>query len=394
MKASEIREILKLTQKPEYISFAGGLPNPQSFPTEAVKEIVSDLLDKDSERVMQYGTTEGYEPLRSEVGKWAREMGMMDIHRGNIMITHGSQQALDIISKVFINRGDPVIVGAPTYLGALSVWKVTGAHFEEVEVDATGLDMDSLDETISRLKHADIHPKIIYVVPNFQNPAGVTMSEKRRKQVVDIANEHDCLVLEDDPYGQIRFKGTPIKPVKAFDDTGRVIYMSTFSKLLAPGFRVAWMAADARMTKKFVKCKQYTDLCTNSFGQAITYEYIARGHMKSHIPKIISLYERKCGLLMKALDEKMPDDFSWTRPEGGMFSWMTLPKDFNSVDLLKTSLKHKVAFVTGTAFYANPLNGVNKARLNFTHPADERIPEGVDRLVDSIAEYRRGLNKE
>jgi 2-aminoadipate transaminase len=386
MKASEVREILKLTQKPDVISFAGGLPNPLSFPVEIINEIVCDLLKGGYEKVLQYGTTEGIDPLREEIAKMAREDGM-NINFDDILITHGSQQALDFVGRNFIDPNDCVVLGAPTYLGAKNVWMQNKAQMHEVTVDDDGQNIDMAEETIRTCKSRGQNVKILYIMPTFQNPSGVTLSEKRRKQVIDIANELDVLVVEDDPYGKIRFEGEPLKPLKAYDDEGRVIYTSTFSKLLAPGFRIAWVTASPTILQKFILNKQTADLHTNTFGQWVTYEYMHRGHLKKHIPNIIKLYKEKCELLLKAMDAHFPEDVHYTRPKGGMFSWASLPETVDTKEMLPTAIDRKVAYVVGSAFYADPRKGKSKMRLNFTHPANDKIEVGVKALAGVMEEF-------
>jgi 2-aminoadipate transaminase len=392
LKASEVREILKLTQKPDVISFAGGLPNPLSFPVEIINEIICDLLKQDPAKVLQYGTTEGVEPLREEIAKMAREDGMK-VEAKDILITHGSQQVLDFAGRIFIDPNDVVVLGAPTYLGATNVWRQNKAQMHEVTVDDNGQDLDEAEEIIKDCKNRGLSVKILYIMPNFQNPSGVTLSEKRRKQVIDIANEYDLIVLEDDPYGKIRFEGESYKPIKALDDEGRVIYTSTFSKLLAPGFRVAWCTASEPLLHKFIMNKQSADLHTNTIGQWVTYEYMHRGHLKRHIPNIIKLYKEKCRLLLKAMEDYFPDDVKFTRPQGGMFSWVSLPEEIDTKEMLMDAIEKKVAYVVGSAFYANPIRGKSKMRLNFTHPANDKIPVGIKALAGVIEDYLKKSKK-
>lgn len=392
LKASEVREILKLTQKPDIISFAGGLPNPLSFPVEIINEIVCDLLKQGPEKVLQYGTTEGVDPLREEIAKMAREDGMK-IDFDDILITHGSQQVLDFAGRIFIDPNDVVVLGAPTYLGATNVWRQNKAQMIEVPVDDDGQDIDQAEEIIKDCKSRGLNVKILYIMPTFQNPAGVTLSEKRRKKVIDLASEYDFIILEDDPYSKIRFEGEPLKPLKAFDDEGRVIYTSTFSKLLAPGFRIAWCTASKPLLQKFILNKQSADLHTNTFGQWVTYEYMHRGHLKRHIPNIIKLYKEKCRLLLKAMDEYFPDDVKFTRPKGGMFSWASLPEEIDTKEMLMGAIEKKVAYVVGSAFYANPHRGKSKMRLNFTHPANDKIPIGIKALAGVMEDTLKKIGK-
>jgi 2-aminoadipate transaminase len=351
--------------------------------TEIINEIVCDLLKQGPEKVLQYGTTEGVDPLREEIAKMAREDGMK-VDFEDILITHGSQQVLDFAGRIFIDPNDVVVLGAPTYLGATNVWRQNKAQMYEVTVDDNGQDIDEAEDIIKDAKNRGLTVKILYLLPNFQNPAGVTLSEKLRKQVIDLANEYDLIILEDDPYGKIRFEGESLKPLKAFDDEGRVIYTSTFSKLLAPGFRIAWCTASKPLLQKFILNKQSADLHTNTFGQWVTYEYMHRGHLKRHIPNIIKLYKEKCRLLLKAMYDYFPDEVKFTRPKGGMFSLASLPEGIDTKAMLIDAIEKKVAYVVGSAFYANPARGKSKMRLNFTHPANDKIPLGIKALAGVI----------
>jgi 2-aminoadipate transaminase len=379
LRASEVRELLKLLLVPDMISFAGGFPNPESFPAELVREIVDDVLKKDGAQALQYGITEGYMPLRESIAERMSRKGMKAA-KENILVVSGSQQVIDLTGKVFIDPKDLVVVTAPTYLTALTGWAVFQASFESIPIDKDNMRMDIFEERIKRLARRSNAPVMVYALPNFQNPTGVTMPEKNRKKLVDLASEYDFLILEDDPYGELRYKGESVPPIKSFDDEGRVIYMSTFSKILAPGLRVGWVVADQEILSKLVIAKQSADVCANVLGQRIAHEYIVRGHIDTQIEKIKALYSRKMGLMLDGMDEFMPEGISWTKPEGGMFLWVDLPEGMDSSELLKKALKKRVAYVTGKAFFADPKEGVSSMRLNFTHPSDEMITEGLRRL--------------
>ena len=382
MKASEIRELLKLTQIPNIISFAGGLPNPDAFPVDDLAEIASDLIKNNGKAVLQYGSTEGSVSLREQLCERLAKEG---IEGGleNIMITSGSQQGLDIMAKLFLNLRDRIIVGAPTYLGGTGAFNSYRGWMEMVPLDNNGLRIDLLEERLEQMKRYDISPKFIYVVPTFQNPAGVTMPEKRRRRLVDIAIENDLLILEDDPYGDLRYSGTHQRPIKAFDDEGVVIYLGTFSKILAPGFRVAWAVGSETIIRKFVIAKQSIDLCSSTLGQHIASEFMRRGLLDPHIEKIKIMYKRKRNLMLNAMDKYMPKEAEWTKPDGGLFLWTTLPEYIESKELLMSAVNKKVAFVVGTAFFPDR-SGQNTMRLNFSHPADDKIEEGVKRLAEVI----------
>lgn len=380
MKASDVRELLKLLQVPDLISFAGGLPNPESFPAEIIREIVNDVLKNDGPQALQYGITEGYAPLRESVAQRMKAKGMKDVTQENIIIVSGSQQVLDLMGKVFIDPRDIVVVTAPTYLAALTAFSALQASYESIPIDENNMRMDLFEERMKRLAKRGNTPEIVYVLPNFQNPAGVTMPEKNRRMLVDLASDYDFLVLEDDPYGELRYVGKDIPPVKSFDDEGRVVYMSTFSKILAPGLRVGWIVADPEILKKLIIAKQSTDVCTNVLGQRIAHEYIVRGHIDPQIEKIRKLYGHKLQVMLSAMDEFMPKGLRWNKPEGGMFVWVTLPEGMESPELLKQALKKKVAFVSGKAFFADPKEGMSTLRLNFTFNSDENTVEGLRRL--------------
>jgi 2-aminoadipate transaminase len=304
----------------------------------------------------------------------------MDVSKENVLIVSGSQQAIDLMGKIFIDPRDTIVISAPTYLAALTNWAIMQATFESVPIDHDNMRMDIFEERVKRLSKRANPPEIVYVLPNFQNPAGVTMPEKNRKKLVDLASEYDFIVLEDDPYGDLRYEGDHIPPLKHWDDEGRVVYISTFSKILAPGLRVGWVVADPEILKKLIIAKQSADVCTNVLGQRIAHEYIVRGHIDPQIEKIKQLYKRKMRLMLSGMDEFMPEGIEWTKPEGGMFLWVTLPDQMDSAELLQKALRKRVAFVTGKAFFADPKDGTNSLRLNFTYPLDTTITEGLRRL--------------
>ena len=379
MKASDVRELLKLLQVPDMISFAGGMPSPETFPADMIREIASEVLAKDSGRILQYGITEGYAPLRESISDRMRGKGM-DASADDVLVVSGSQQVIDLMGKVFIDPKDVIVVSAPTYLTALTGFGTYQAAFEAVPLDQDNMRLDLFEERVKRLAKRSNQPKIVYVLPNFHNPAGVTMPEANRRRLVDMASEYDFIILEDDPYGELRYSGEHLKPVKAFDDEGRVVYMGTFSKVLSPGLRVGWVVADPEILKKLIISKQSTDVCTNVLGQAIAHEYMARKLMDRQIKKIIEIYGRKLRLMLDGMEEFMPEGVEWLRPEGGMFLWVTLPEGLESPPLLEKSLKKRVAFVSGRAFFPDPKDGFGTLRLNFSYPSDELITEGLRRL--------------
>lgn len=375
MKASEIRELLKLTQQPDIISFAGGLPSPQSFPTVDIAEVTTHVMLTAAEEALQYGTTEGYDRLREYCAYRSKAEGI-EASLGNVVITSGSQQALDVSSKVFLDPGDTVVVEAPSYLGGLGAMRTYQPEFVSVKMDDDGLIVDKLENT---LKKMDPKPKLLYSVPTFQNPAGVTMPEKRRKKLVDLAHEYDFVIMEDNPYGDLRYSGKPVKAIKAFDDEGRVIYMSTFSKIFSPGMRLAWIIGDEEFIRKFVIAKQSTDLCTNSFVQRILYEYCRRDLFDEHIEKIREMYKEKRDVMLNSLDEYFPEECTWTRPDGGLFLWATVPEYINTKNMISEAIKERVAYVHGAAFFVDG-SGTNTMRLCFSYASNDKIKEGIKRL--------------
>jgi 2-aminoadipate transaminase len=382
MKASEVRELLKLTERKEVISFAGGLPNPKAFPVEKVREICNYLLDEKGANVLQYGTTEGVTELRKAIAERMIKKGM-NITYQNVMITSGSQQALDLIAKTLLDPDDTVIVGAPTYLGGTNAFKSYGAVMESIPEDELGMNPDLLEDKIKMLQMHGRNPELLYLIPAFQNPSGVTMPLDRRKRILEIAREYDLLIIEDAPYSELRYTGEAVKPMKTMDVDGRVIYLGTFSKVLAPGFRVAWCIAEQDLLNKLVIVKQSSDLCTNTFGQYIAAEYLTRGYIDEHLENIKKLYKGKMLCMLAAMDKYFPPEAKWTRPEGGMFIWVTLPENIDTKEMFTRALEHNVAYVHGASFFANK-NGKNTMRLNFTYATDEQIDEGIKRLGQTI----------
>ena len=378
MRKSEIRELLKVAQDPEIISFAGGLPSPRSFPLQDLQGVVKSVLEHHGEVALQYGTTQGLTELREAIAERACKDGM-DVTAENVMITSGSQQALDTIGKIFLNPGDVALVGLPTYLGGINAYRSYEGNLVGVPLDKDGMIIDVLEEKIMELQKEDITPKFIYVVPTFQNPAGVIMPEARRKKLVDLANEYDLVIVEDDPYGKLRFDVDHIKPIKSFDDEGRVIYMSTFSKILSPGFRLAWTIASDELSRKMIICKQALDLCTNTFTQFIVNNFMRSGSLDLHIMKVCEMYKPKRDIMMKAMENYFPDGYVCNKPKGGMFAWVTLPEGIDTEIMFLDALKEKVAYVHGKAFSVDGSGG-RSMRLNFSYANSEKIEEGMKRL--------------
>ena len=382
MRKSVIRELLKVTQDPEIISFAGGLPNPKSFPIEDLEGVTQDVYRRHGRTALQYGTTQGLLELRKAIAERAQKEGI-EATDENIIIFSGSQQALDTVGKMFLNPGDISIVGLPSYLGGINALRSYESNLTGIPLDKDGMRLDILEETIKKLLKDEIFPKFIYVIPTFQNPAGVIMLESRRKKLIDIANEYDLIVVEDDPYSKLRFDGPPVRPIKAFDDEGHVIYMSTFSKILSPGFRIAWTVASEDLTRRMEICKQALDLCTNTFIQFIVNEFMKRGSLDLHIMKICEMYKPKRDLMMSSMKKYFPKGYVCHKPKGGMFAWTTLPNVIDTEKMFLDAINEKVAYVHGKAFCVDGSCG-NSMRLNFSYSTDEQIDEGMKRLGNVI----------
>jgi 2-aminoadipate transaminase len=387
LRRSEIRELLKLTRQPGVISFAGGLPFPGLFPTEEMKDALNTVLDKESELALQYGPTEGDSRLIEYLANWMREDEGMQINDDNIMIVSGSQQALDLIGKVFIDPGDPIIVGLPSYLGALQAFSAHRARLIGVALDKQGMDVDRVEKILKEHKEKGERIKFIYVVPDFQNPSGVTMSLERRKRLLDLCYEYGTIVIEDSPYRALRFEGESIPMVGAMDKKGYAFSLHTFSKILFPGARLGWIMANSAIMDKLIMAKQPTDLCTSPFCQSVVYEFCRRGLLKPHIKKIVKVYRKKRDRMLQALEEYMPEGagIDWTHPEGGLFLWVYLPEHMDAEKLLIKAVEKKVAYVIGSAFHFDR-SGKNTMRLNFSYPSEEQIDEGMKRLAGVIRE--------
>jgi 2-aminoadipate transaminase len=393
MRKSEIRELLKVTQDPEIISFAGGLPNPQSFPIQDLKSIVQNVLNNHGKVALQYGTTHGINELREAIAERSIKEGMKgELTLDNVMILSGSQQGLDAVGKIFLNPGDIAMVGLPSYLGGINAFRSYEANLIGIPLDKEGMQVDLLEEKIKELVKQDMVVKFVYTVPTFQNPAGTVMPESRRKKLIEIAHEYDLVIIEDDPYGKLRYDVGPIKPIKAFDDEGRVIYMSTFSKILAPGFRLAWIIANEEIMRKLALCKQALDLCTAGFSQYIAYEFLKSGSMDLHIMKICEMYRPKRDIMIDAMKKYFPEGYQCNKPKGGMFAWVTLPERIDTEVMFLDALKEKVAYVHGKAFCVDG-SGSSSMRLNFSYSTNEQLETGMKRLGSVVERKMKVLCK-
>src|SRR5512143_1320820 len=377
MGSSVIRELLKYAEQPGIITFAGGLPAPEVFPLKEFQQACNIVLEEQGAQALQYSTTEGYLPLREMIARHSSHY-MPEVTPNNILITSGSQQALDFIGRLFLNRGDYIVVESPTYLGALQAWNAYGAQYITVRCDEDGMVVDELEAALR------IGPKFIYVLPNFQNAGGFKLSLERRRQLIELADRYGVPIIEDDPYGQLRYDGVHIPSLVSLDGefrgknggcySGNVIYLSTFSKLLAPGLRLAWMVAPEQVIRRLVMTKQAADLHTASFNQYVAYEVGKDGFLDEHVKFIRQVYKERRDAMLEIMDEMMPRETSWTHPQGGMFLWATIPENLDAADVLKVALQRKVAFVPGGAFHATG-GGKNTMRINFSYCTPEVIRE-------------------
>jgi 2-aminoadipate transaminase len=384
MQKSAIREILKLTQQPGIISFAGGLPSPESFPTADLKKIVCEILDEEGASALQYSTTEGDQKLRELLVEKYKKDGV-DVNVDDLIITTASQQGLDLIGKIFINPGDKVICGLPSYLGGISAFNTYGADLLGVPFDEHGMIPSKIEEIIQDLAAQEIRPKFIYIIPDFQNPAGLTYPNSRRIEILEIAKKYDLLIIEDSPYREVRFEGEPQKMLYDLDDSGRVVTLGTFSKIFVPGFRLGWMMGPEEIIQKVVIAKQSADLCTSVFVQKIVAKYIEKGFFEANLKKIISSYHEKRDLMLDSFKKYMPGGVTWTEPEGGLFLFLYLPEGMDAAKLFYKAVEKKVAFVKGDVFYCNG-KGKNTMRINFSYANKEENVEGVKRLAEVIKE--------
>jgi 2-aminoadipate transaminase len=381
LEVSTVREILKVTEMPDVISFAGGLPAPELFPIQEMAQAFYKVIAEDGRSSLQYSTTEGHMPLRQYIAGRMQAKGI-PAAANNILITSGSQQGLDLVAKVLLNACDKVIVERPTYLAAIQTFSVFEAQFITVASDDEGIDVDDVERRLQQ--HPDV--KLIYLVANFQNPSGTTLSFARRKRLIQLAQTYGVRILEDDPYGELRYRGETIPPLKSLDPTGLVIYLSTFSKTMAPGLRLGWLVAEPETYQKLVIAKQATDLHTNTVAQRAAHHYLTEHSADQHIAKIRAVYGERCRRMLESLARYFPSEVRWTKPEGGMFLWAELPPHIRTEDVLKDAIAEKIAFVPGAAFFASQKEH-NFMRLNFSNQVPEKIEEGIKRLSSVIARH-------
>lgn len=382
LKASEIREILKVTERAEIISFAGGLPAPELFPVEEIKEVNRLVLEEEGTKALQYTTTEGYTPLREWIANRMNSRLGTKMESDNIILTHGSQQALDLSGKVFLDEGDIVLCESPTYLAAISAFRAYGCEFIEVPTDDNGMIPDELEKILE----SNSRVKIIYVIPEFQNPTGRTWSLERRKQLIKAAVKHNVMIIEDNPYGELRFEGEALPSVKSFDTEGCVLSLGTFSKIFCPGYRIGWVAGDKEVIKKYVLVKQGADLQCNTIAQREIAKYLEMYEIDKHIDKIREVYRKRRDLTVKTMEEEFPDGVTFTKPQGGLFAWVELPDNINARNVLEVCLRRNVAFVPGGSFFPNG-GKENTFRINFSNMPEDRIVEGLKCIGEVLREF-------
>jgi 2-aminoadipate transaminase len=382
LKASVIRELLKLAERPEIISFAGGLPAPELFPVEALKKVSVKVLEEQGMQALQYSATEGYKPLREKIAERMSRIGVKAT-LDNVLITSGSQQGLDFAGKVFLNEGDIVITERPSYLGAIMAFKAYCPEFVDIAMDDDGMDMAELEKVLSTRERV----KFIYVIPDFQNPTGKTWSVERRKKLIELANRFDVPIVEDNPYGELRFEGERPPAVKSFDTDGRVLFLGTFSKTFCPGMRLGWTLGEGELLHKFVLVKQGADLQTSSLGQRQLDQFMEDYDLDKHIETIKDVYRSRRNVMMGAMDEHFPkmEGLKYVFPNGGLFTWVEMPEELDARELFKVAIEKNVAFVPGGSFYPNG-GHENTMRLNYSCMPEDKIQEGIKRLGDAMKE--------
>lgn len=382
LQGSAIREMFKLLGKPGIISFAGGAPAPHLFPTEELSEIAAEIIKNNGAVALQYGVTEGYAPLLELITERMNKLSNIHAH-DRVMITTGGNQALELCFKTLINEGDPVAVEAPSFIGGLNALRSYGADLKGVPVLSDGLDTEALEELLKTTKI-----KLLYTITTFQNPSGITMCLEKRKKILELASKYDFYVLEDNPYGELRFKGENVATIKSMDTEGRVIYAGSLSKVLSSGMRIGFAVAREDIMEKMVICKQVADVHTPVLTQMMAAEFLKRYDFEAHIKKSCDLYGKRCKAMLSAMDKYFPDFAEYTRPEGGIFLWCTLPKHYDCDKMLRTAIDEGVAFVSGSTAQIDMSAPSNELRLNFSLPDEEKIEKGIKILGDVIKNYK------
>lgn len=381
IRPSIVRMLFAAASRPDIISFAGGMPHPRSFPVKEIAQAMDDVFEE-PEVAFQYGPSEGLWELREEISKLMKEREM-DVHPEGILITDGAQQGLDLLGKIFINPGDLVVTEGPSYVGALNAFLSYEAQIISIPMDEEGAQPEILEKMLSTLRKERKRPKFIYLIPNYQNPTGLSLSLKRRKEMVEIAEKYQTLLVEDDAYGYLGFSpGSYPTLRKLKEDT---VYLNTFSKIFSPGMRIGWLSAPKPLLEKFSKAKEAENLCPSPFTQKVLLAYLKRFDLKGQTRKVAAMYRERCQAMLQALEESFPSEATWTKPEGGLFIWVTLPDYFDTTEMLAKALEEKVAYIPGEAFYADG-RGKNSLRLNFSYSEVEVIWEGIKRLNKVVKE--------
>jgi 2-aminoadipate transaminase len=384
MRSSAMRDLMEITARPEVISLAGGLPDTSTFPPESFAAQMTRIAQESAAQALQYGPTEGFERTKECIREVMAAEGMSPDPE-DVIVTTGGQQAIDLVAKTLVDPGDPVICEAPTYPGAVPVFSSYQADTFQVAVDEDGMRVDQLEALVDRLAADGRRPKFVYSVPSFQNPAGVTLSAERRRRLVELARAREILVVEDNPYGLLRYEGEPIDPLYKLDGGDYVLYLGTLSKILSPGIRLGWLCAPPPVMEKVVLGKQAADLCTSTLTQYFVAEYFAEGRWRQYVDDLVGIYRERRDAMLDALERHFPSQATWTHPGGGLFVWATLPDYIDTTDLLAKALRRDVAFVPGAAAYADGRGG-SSMRLNFSGSGPDEIREGVRRIGRVIAE--------
>lgn len=381
MTGNAIRDIFKLLANPGVISFAGGMPAADALPVNEVKEIAAQVLEKSGPQILQYGATEAYAPFRESAVGYLKYVADIDCTSDDLIAISGGQQGLDLTCKAFLNKGDNVLVERPTYLAALQIMNTYEANIHSVEMESDGIDINRLEEKAKELK-----PKLVYVIPNFQNPTGLTMSLEKRKKILELADKYNFMIIEDDPYGTLRYAGEKVPSIKSMDENGRVIYLTSFSKVVSPGLRVGIATAAPQVLRKLVIGKQATDVHTNTLSQAIIDRFLRNNLLEAQLEKSNKIHGERLRKMIQMIEATFPEKVTYTKPQGGLFIWVDLPEGINTLDVLKVSVQRNVAFIPGTHFFAEG-GGLNTMRLNFSNSSFDRIEKGIEILADTIKEF-------
>ncbi len=379
VKGNAIRELLSVSQQPGMISFAGGLPSSETFDVEVIAEIAKEVVLADGKKILQYGSTEGYEPLREELIKYLNSQQDIKATEDNLLVISGAQQGIDLAAKAMLDPGDVVLVESPSYLAALQIFKTYEAELHVVSSDKNGIIVNELEKLIKEKK-----PKIVYSVPTFQNPSSVTIPLERRKKICKLLEKYDVLLIEDNPYGELRYSGEDVPHIFSLDKSNQTLYLGSFSKIISPGLRVGYAVGPVNLINKMRIGKQGTDVQTSTIAQAIVCEYFKRDLLNPHIEDVKKQYKEKRDYFLLKMEEHFPDKARWNYPEGGLFVWVVLPEEYDTQDLFKVAISEKVAFVPGASFFVNEQK--NCLRLNFSNASFEQMDQGIERLGKALCE--------